>query len=433
MKTVFPSLFACLSLAACGGGSPDVPAEPAPAAQILPTLVQSSVARSTVPSTTDADLRAVVSGNTDFAGRALSLIDASGNAGHNTVFSPYGLTLGLALPAAGARGATLAGMEKALSFLPQERLKPALNQLDRRLATSAAPPQGQEAALNIVNTVWSQTGQAFLPAYLDTVAEHYGAGLRLLDFRNHSDQARQAINSTVSGQTGGRIKDLLPPGSVTPDTRMVLTNAIWFKGEWWHRFDAARTTTRTFHNRTGLQSQVPFMQQEARLRYARMHDYDAVELPYKNTELAMMLVLPARGAFDAVVRNVSSTRMAALASGMQATNVSLAMPKFTFSSALDAGTLLKQLGMSAAFDPVLADFSGITGQPGLALSSVHHKAFIAVDEHGTEAAAATGSVAGIVSAQPAPEVSLVLDRPFLFMIRDTASGTILFMGTVVAL
>lgn len=433
MKTVLLPLFAGLSLVACGGGSSSGPATPAPTVQLLATVAQSSMARNTDPQTTDADVQAVVNGNTDFAGRALSLMDVSGDANANSVFSPYSLTLGLALPAAGARGGTLAGMEKALSFLPQERLKPALNKLDRHLVISAAPTQGQGASLNIVNTVWSQTGQTLAPAYLDTLAEHYGAGLRLLDFQSQSEPARQAINAFISEQTRGRIKDLLPPGAVTSDTRVLLTNAIWFKGDWLHRFDAARTTTRAFTSRANAQSQVPFMQQEATLRYVRMNDHEAVELPYKNTALAMTLVLPAQGAFDAVVRDFGSARMTALASNMQPRYLSLTMPKFTFSSALDASALLRRLGMDEAFDPSLADFSGITGQRGLVLSSVQHNAFIAVDEQGTEAAAATGSIIGVVSVPPEPEVRLVLDRPFLFVIRDTTTGTILFMGKVVTL
>lgn len=431
MKTVLLPLFVCISLAACGSGSPDVPAAPGATAQMLPTVAQSSLARSVLSQTTDADVQAVVGANTDFAGRTLSLIDAGGKANSNTVFSPYSLTLGLALPAAGARGATLAGMEKALSYLSQERLKPALNQLDRHLMIDAVPPQGQEASLNIVNTVWSQTGQTVLPAYLDTVAEHYGAGLRLLDFRNHADLAGQTINSYIAEQTKGRIQNLLPPGAVTSNTRMLLTNAIWFKGEWSHRFDTGRTIPGTFKNRSGSLSQVPFMRQETTLRYARMDDNEVVELPYKNTRLAMTLVLPAQGAFDTMVRDFSSARLTAAAGKMRAEYLSLAMPKFTFSTALDAGALLKQLGMTEAFDPSRADFSGITGQGGLVLSSVHHKAFIAVDEHGTEAAAATGTVVGVTSAPPEPERRLVLDRPFLFVIRDTATGAVLFMGTVV--
>ncbi|HEY5800859.1 MAG TPA: serpin family protein [Burkholderiaceae bacterium] len=452
MRTPALSALLSMTLAACGGGgssvsAPPVAAVPPPTAGTPPAVtppvvnppisagvVKSSIARIAAPQASDADVAAVVTGNSTLAGRALPLLASSPDA--NTVFSPYSLTLGLALPAAGAKGDTLKGMEQALSYVPQEKLQPALNKLDLLLAAqtrNGAADTRTVPELRIVNTVWGQSGYPILPAYLDTVAANYGAGLRTLDFRAATEEARKTINSTIETDTNGKIKDLLPQGTVTTDTRLVLTNAVWFKGQWVTRFLEGATQQKPFTSRNGSVKNVATMQQDANLSYAKTADYEAVELPYTDGKFAMTFVMPAAGKFDSYAAGFNAASIAAVTGGLKPQYMALALPKFTFSTEADAGAILKSLGMTAAFEPLNADFSGITGQRDLVITSVRHKAFIDVNEEGTEAAAATGVVVGVTSLPPTPTVKMQLDRPFLFLIRERATGLVLFAGKVVTL
>lgn len=398
-------------------------------------IAKSALARDTNPQVSDADFAAVVEGNTDFALKAFPLLDPG--SGTNTVFSPYGITQAFALAAAGANGTTLSGIEEALYFmLPQGRLNPAFNKLDLLLAAeTSGVVQGnavQLPQLNIVNALWAQEGFPILQAYLDTIALNYGAGVHLLDFINATEESRLTMNSWVEEQTNNRIQDMLPEGSISAATRVVLTNAIWFKANWASQFSPENTRDQPFNGRDGLSSNVPFMHQTLTLPYAQTSGCQAFDVPYADGKLSMLVLMPAPGTFDTFLSTLTPTKLEDITNLLADSRIALALPKFTFNTGLDMGSTLQTLGMTDAFDPSKADFSGIDGSRDLSIDAVVQKAFISVSEQGTEAAAATGIIV-IATSFPASSLPLTVDHPFIFMIRDRQTGLILFMGKVVSL
>ncbi len=425
----FFALFLICIAAGCGGNSEKSGATNAG------VIAKSTVARDTNPQVSDTDFAAVVDGNTDFALKAFPLLDP-GN-GTNTVFSPYSITQALAQAAAGANGTTLSGIEEALSFtLPQDRLNPAFNKLDLLLATeTSGAVQGnadQLPQLNIVNALWAQEGFPILPAYLDTIALNYGTGLHLLDFIHATEESRISINSWIEAQTNSRIQDMLPRGSVSAASRLVLTNAIWFKANWASQFSPENTQDQPFIGRDGLPSNVPFMHQTLTLPYAQSSDCQAVDIPYVDGKLSMLVLMPAHGTFDAFLSTLTPTKLRDITTLLADRHIALALPKFTFNTGPDMGSTLKTLGMTDAFDPSKADFSGIDGSRDLAIDAVVQKAFISVSEKGTEAAAATGVIIK-TTIFPGSALPLTVANPFIFLIRDRQTGLILFMGKVVTL
>ncbi|MFZ6656783.1 serpin family protein [Undibacterium sp. TJN19] len=438
-------LMSCLLLAGtvgvsvmtgCGGGSAttvgaSVAADTGSQAQAI-SVAKSSQTRNLAPQVSDADMTAAVAGNTSFGLQMLPLLDPQGDS--NLVFSPYSISQALAMTAAGAQGDTLTGIQKALAFqLDPNRLLPAFNKLDLALAgktISAGSSNTKLPSLNIANALWAQQGYKLQTTYLDAIGSNFGAAVNLLDFILSPEAARTNINTWVENQTQQRIKNLLPAGSVSPSTRLVLTNAIWFKSEWAVQFISGRTVSQNFYDIRNQASSQAFMNQDLRVAYAQGKNYQALELPYVDNKLAMLLIKPDAGSFDTFRQSLSVASLAELTGSLKDQRISLSMPKFSFSSSPQMTENLKSLGMSAAFDPARADFSGMTGTRELSVSSVVHKAFINVDENGTEAAAATGVVVGITSISTDPLVKVVLDRPFLFFIRDRETGLILFMGKV---
>jgi len=425
-------LAALLGATACGGG-----ADSRESSASAPQVVKSSLSRITEPEVSDADLRAVVAGSADFAVKTLARIDPEGAS--NAVFSPYSLTQALAMAAAGAKGTTLSEMQQALGLaLPQDRLNPALNKLDLMLAAKtpgAVDPQlGQLPQMTVSNAVWAQQGYTLLPEYLDTVARHFGAGIRLLDFKAAAEPSRLAINAHVEEQTRDLIKNLLPQGAIRDDTRVVLTNAIWFKANWAAPFDVALTAAMPFTQRNGALSEVPFMRRRSDFSAVKATDYQAVELPYVGGKLAMQLVMPTAGSFDRFLADLSGERLEAINRSLQPSLVELAMPKFEFTADFEPTMILQSFGMVNAFDDTgRADFSGIDGTRNLYISRIVHKAFVGVDEKGTEAAAATGVVVGVTSVDPRVPLVMHFDHPYIFLIRDRQTGLILFMGKVLRL
>ena len=371
----------------------------------------------------------LVAGNNAFAFDLYQQL--SGKQG-NLFYSPYSISTALAMTYAGARGETAQQMAAALHYdLSQEDLHAAFNVLDQLLQS----PDGSESAfrLNIANALWGQNDFEFLDAFLDVLAQNYGAGMRLVDFAQ-SEAARQAINQWVSDATQGKIDDLIPPGVLSADTRLVLTNAIYFYGKWALPFDPNSTHDAPFALPDGSTVSVPLMTQQSFFDYMQGDGYQAIMLPYQDSEMSMVLLLPEADRFDEIEAAFTPEMIAEIVSGFNTQEVSLYAPKFTFESTLDGefglANLLKTLGMLNAFDPNQADFSGIAGGRDLFISDILHKAFVAVDEEGTEAAAATGVVVGVTSAPVEPLVTMRLDHPFLFLIRDNDTGSILFMGRV---
>jgi len=334
---------------------------------------------------------------------------------------------------AGARAETEQQMADALHYtLPQERLHAAFNALDQALASRGEGAQGKDGEgfrLHVANAIWGQKDYTFLDAYLDVLALNYGAGLRLVDFVRAPEEARVTINEWVSEQTEGRIKDLIPPGAIDALTRLVLTNAIYFNAAWSRPFEEERTEDAPFYRLDGSQVTVPMMRQVESFGYATGEGYQAVELPYDGHELSMVILVPKEGEFETFEAALDVQRLEAILQDLRYTQVALSMPKFEIESSFSLVDALAAMGMPVAFSDE-ADFSGMTGSRDLTISDVVHKAFVSVDEAGTEAAAATAVIMKLTSA-PMEPVEMRIDRPFLFAIRDLQTGALLFVGRVV--
>ena len=396
-------------------------------------VVKADVAKSDkarLPAGDTAAVPELVAGNTRFA---LALYSVLYDKNANLFYSPYSISEALAMTYAGARGSTAQEMAKALSFaLPQERLHAAFNALDQAVASrgaNVARDQGERFSLHVTNALWGQQGYPFQPVFLDVLAQNYGAGLRLLDFQGAPEPSRQTINRWVEEQTAEKIKDLLPEGSIDALTRLVLTNAIYFNAGWLHPFEAGATQDGAFHLLDGSTATVPMMHESERLGYGEGQGWQAVELPYVGGELSMVVLLPDEGQFEAFARGLDAAKLAGALSAIGPAQVALAMPRFKYEAGTQLRDALSKLGMAQAFSRD-ADFSGMTGQPDLYIDNVYHKAFVAVDEKGTEAAAATAVVMEL-KAMPAQPKEVTVDRPFIFLIRDVETSAILFLGQLV--
>jgi serpin B len=378
-----------------------------------------------------ADVEALVEGNMAF-GFDLYRLLADQHGDDNLFYSPHSLSLALAMTYAGARGVTEEEMAEALRFvLPQDSLHNAFNGLDRMLegrGEGAASQDGEGFRLNIANAIWGQQGYEFQSAYLDVLAADYGAGLRVLDFATAPEASRVTINDWVSQETEGKIEDLIPQGGIDPLTRLVLTNAIYFNAAWAVPFREEATQDGPFTRLDGSQTTVPFMHQTESMGYAAGDGYQVVELPYDGGEMSMIILVPDREAFSSFEAELDGDRVRQIIEDVEYRDVELTMPRFEFESEFGLGEALTALGMETAFSGD-ADFSGMTGNRDLFISEVVHKAFVSVDEAGTEAAAATAVVMKMSAMQPQP-VQVALDRPFIFLIRDIETGAVLFVGRV---
>jgi serpin B len=423
LRTVIIVLFGAL-LVACSNTetlpmrSNDAPGE----------LVASSRPRSTSPDTTAEELEQLTADNSDFA---WAFYREAAQDGQNLFFSPHSLSVALAMTWAGARGTTETEMADALRYrLGQARLHPAFNALDLELAKRAE--EGGENApqpfrLRVTNALFGQTGFSFLAPFLDTLAEHYGAGLWLMDFVNETEESRLAINAWVSGQTEQRIEELLQQGILNAMTRLVLVNTIYFNASWAFPFDPEATRDDRFTLLDGTELQTATMHRSIGTRYAEGAGYQAVELLYDGANLSMVVIVPDEGSFSAVESTLSAERVSAIQNELRRHAVELAFPKFEFRSQVMSKAPLAALGMRDAFT-TQADLSGMTGERDLLIQDVVHEGFVAVDETGTEAAAAT-AVLGVVVSIP-PPATLTIDRPFIFTIIDRPTGATLFVGRV---
>jgi len=393
-------------------------------------VAQSKVQRDIKPVVAPNDAQMLVQGDNAFA---LDMYRSLRAQDGNLIFSPFSISLALAMTYAGARGDTETQMAQTLHFnLPQAGLHPAFNALDLALANQPQPASKDQTPLqlNIANGVWAEQTYPFLPDFLDTVALNYGAGIRQADFVNNYEPVRKEINGWVADQTKNKIKDLLASGVLNSDTRMVLVNAIYFKADWLHQFKKESTTDRPFHLLDGSTVNVPMMSQDTSAPYATGNGWQAVDFPYAGDTAAMTIIVPDEGSFETFDATFDLATFDSILADMQPTPLVFSLPKFSFTRDFGLARQLSDLGMPDAFDPGRADFSGMTGKRDLYISDVVHKAFVAVDEKGTEAAAATAVIMQLAAALP-PSTSLVVDRPFIFVIRDTVSGQILFMGRVV--
>lgn len=383
------------------------------------------------------DSSLLVAGNNAFAFDFYQRAAREGDA--NLIFSPFSISQAFGMLLAAARGDTAQQITSTLQYgLAPDDLHPAFSALNSSLAEregAEGAGEGERLQLNIANSLWAQQDYPFREAYIDLVREFYSGGLFFTDFMRLPDEAREAINAWIEDETEDKIQDMLGPGSVTTDTRMVLVNAIYFNGSWLNSFEESATQDDTFTLLDGSTVTVPMMAQQESLAYLQGDGFQAVELPYFGGDVAMLIVLPDEGQFEAVQSALDQQQFDAIRQSLAFQTVQLAMPRFEFETSLDLSASLEALGMVDVFDPDLADLTGMfdpaSVDQGLFVSAALHKAYIGVDEAGTEAAAATAIIVGVMSAPVEVEpIVLRLDRPFIYTIYDRQTGSILFLGQV---
>ena len=369
-------------------------------------------------------------------GFAFDLYRASGKGkDDNLIYSPYSIGMAFSMVYAGARGKTEAQMADVLGFLPQRQHHPAANGLERHLISlgAKAPSPGQEQGeafqLKVANAVWGQRGFPFLDAYLRTLAGQYGAGVRAVDFRSDPEGGRKLVNDWVADQTEDRIRDIVPPGVIDPQTRLVLANAIYFKAAWLFPFEEDATKDGSFTLLDGGHVTVPMMTHGEAVPYAKGNGYQGVVLPYTGNTVDMVVIVPDAGRFDAVERRLSTGLLKNVRADSERGRATITMPRFDFESDVPLTDLLPEMGMPDAFQPGAADFGGIARDSDLYISAALHRATIKVNEQGTEATAAT-VIAMDESAAAEPPPHLTIDRPFIFAITERETGAILFLGRV---
>lgn len=391
----------------------------------LPLVLIIALSMAFVPLLAQApdDARAVAKGSNVFALRVFGEL-AKGEG--NLFFSPYSISSALAMTYAGARGGTATQMAEALAFsLPPERLNPALSGLMAGLNAKGKPYE-----LHVANALWGQTRYPFAPAFLQTIKTHFGGGFREVDFIDDAkrEQARLMINAWTEEQTANKIKDLIAQGVLSNLSRLVLTNAIYFKGRWARQFEASATQSMPFTVSGTQKVAVPMMRQTGPFGYARDGGVQILELPYAGGDLSMIVLLPAASSSVEKLREALPQQLDGWLAAISPEEVEVYLPRFKLEQRFLLNEPLIALGMADAFSDTAADFSGMRADGGkdLYISKVIHKAFVDVNEVGTEAAAATAVVMGTKSVQMTPVFKA--DHPFLFLIRDVRTGTILFMG-----
>jgi serine protease inhibitor len=364
-------------------------------------------------------------GNTTFAFELYAQLKAKEG---NLFFSPYSISTCLAMTYAGARGETEKQMAAVLHFSQkQDQLHSAFGDLQRQLNQVGAR-KGVE--LNIANALWAQQGHPFVPEFLKTGNSQYDAKLSQVDFKTQAGAAIQDINRWVADKTKDRIQDVLAPGGLDELTRMVLVNAIYFKGTWAKQFEKGATSQQPFYLSKTRKQGVPLMGHTDQVRYMEDSTLQAVELPYAGNQLSMVILLPKDIEGCAKLEGLLSPHnLSTWLKAMQSQKLILFLPRFKMESSFDLSPELEKMGMRDAFRFGTANFSGIDGTANLFVSRVAHKAWVEVTEEGTEAAAATVAVAryGGVNHDPLPP-TFRADHPFIFLIRHNRSGSILFLG-----
>ena len=367
-----------------------------------------------------------VKGNTGFAVDLYRQLRAQPG---NLIFSPESISTAFAMAYAGARGQTATEMAGVFHFtLPPDQLHPAMGQLLAQMNQRNADYQ-----LSVANALWAQQNQSFQQAYLKLVEENYAAGFHLANFLLAPETARTTINQWIEKQTQNKIQNLVPPGAITPLTRLVLTNAIYFKGDWLDAFDKNATENADFHLSSTQSVKAPLMHKTASFNFFDGGTFQALELPYKGNQLSMIVLLPNEvSGLSALERAFTAKSLAGWIGKLRpAPKIVVTLPRFTMTQQFELSNALARMGMPLAFTSA-ADFSGMTGTRELNLSAAIHKAVIDVNETGTEAAAATSIImrATAMRVEP-PPIIFRADHPFLFLIRDKRSGSILFLGRVV--
>lgn len=366
---------------------------------------------------------------------AADLYDAAAVTPGNFVCSPYSVAIALTMTRNGARGRTADEMDRVLHAPELRVLDDGVNALTRHvegLAHERTRDDGTDASvlLDVANSLWGQQDLTWEQDFLDALAEDFGAGMRLVDYKRDAETARLAINAWTGERTHDRIPELVPGGVLDVDTRLVLVNAIYLKAPWVAPFTKNGTSDASFTRDDGSTVTVPMMSSDflGPVGYATGDGWQAVDLPYDGGDLAMAVVVPDAGRFGEVEQSLDGVLLRSLLGGFRPTTVKLRLPRWTFRTQVSLAEVLATLGMPTAFSDD-ADFTGMTTDERLCIDAVLHEAFVAVDEAGTEAAAATAVVMRGVSAMRT-SVDLTVDRPFLFVIHDVEMGTPLFAGRV---
>ena len=362
----------------------------------------------------------IVKNNTAFA---LNLYKKVVSEGENLFLSPFSISSALAMTYAGARSETKEQMASALHFpLDDLPLHQAFSALQYKLAE--IEKKGRVQILT-ANSLWPQKGYDFLAEYLDLLKQYYRVSITALDFGD-PEPARGKINTWVEEKTRGKITEIIPAGLLDSLTRLVLANAIYFKGDWEIKFDQERTSSAPFYKTAEEMFQVPMMQHKGRYGYARNEGLQVLELPYAGRDLSMLIFLPDQiDGLCQLEEQLSTENLSRWTWNLRRMEVQVFLPRFEVRSSLNLNGILHSLGMVNAFGK--ADFSGMDGSKELYIAAVLHKAFLKVDEEGSEAAAATAVIMKTRS-MPLPPPTFRADHPFLFVIRENSSGSILFMG-----
>jgi serpin B len=374
-------------------------------------------------------VRVLAQGNNTFA---LDLYAQLSPGDGNRFFSPFSISSALAMTYAGAQGNTAREIAKVLRFtMPPDQLHPAFHQLITELhpPSATASAQSPDVQLFTANALWTQRGEPILDDFRKQIEINYQGGIFPVDFRLATETARQTINAWVEKQTKGKIEELLKPNHLDSSSVLVLTNAIYFKGLWETPFLKQHTVSDTFHASASRTVRVDMMNQTARFRYLDEETFQALELPYRGRAVSMVILLPKAVEGLARIEAVcTEPKLTAWLAKLSSQRVQVSLPRFRLTEQIELKSALSAMGMPLAFDVGAADFSGMTGTRDVAISAVVHKAFVDVDETGTEAAAATGVVMARTAAIANIPVVFRADHPFLFLIRENHSGSILFLG-----
>jgi serpin B len=408
LRTLLRTGLAALA-AACGSDAPSPPG----------TLVASSVARVT-DDAPPGDVALAIDDTTRFAFDVYRRLSATGE---NVAFSPWSVVSALSMTYAGARGATREAFEDTLHLsLPADRYHRAMNTVDRALDARARGG----LRLRSEGQIFTQLDMPIVPSFLELLAAEYGAGVRQLDFAFDPEPARRAINEWISSSTEGLVPELLAEGTIDRDTRLALVNTLYLAAPWSTPFDPNRTAPADFRLSDGSTARVTMMAgEDLKVAYGVVDGVEIIELPYRGEELAMILLVPPIGALDDLEAGLDGARLRALAAAATPGTADVKLPRFEARTQARLDEALRALGLGIAFTGE-ADFGGITTAEALAITAVAHEAVVKVDEAGTEAGAATAVIIGRVSI---PDY-LVVDRPFVFAIRDRPTGAVLFVGRI---
>jgi len=346
----------------------------------------------------------------------------------NIFFSPFSISTAMAMVYEGAEGKTAKEIKSVFGFPKYDNSR--RNQYSNLL--SEINKKDKKYALNTANALWAQQNYHFLNDYLTTVEKYYEGKTTNLDFKNEPDSSRLIINNWVEDKTNNKIKDLFPVGSINSLTRLVLTNAIYFKAEWLKQFDANKTSDEYFRVNPNKSIKVPMMQRTDRksiFNYTQNEDLQILEMPYAGEDLSMLILLPLDDDIETLENSFTIEKLTEWKKSLRKRRVKIYIPKFKFKTKYFLGETLGDLGMPIAFTNS-ADFSGMSGTKDLKIDKVIHQAFIEVNEEGTEAAAATGIGVGMKTSMPRPPPIFKADHPFIFIIQQKETGNILFMGRV---